>query len=161
MNTKYIHHIHLICLFLMPTPFHLYLPLEKAYFTLLSFIFSKVNFDSARGFHLGTPGLNVWCFSQISPPPSLLNSLSLCSPSIQQLTVQYVKFYSYADGCLNTFHSLTFSFPLSQTDTLILSCSFCHYTYDHICICTFNLQVLLPRMRENIQLFEPGSLHLT
>jgi hypothetical protein len=82
VDTKYIHHIHPHSPFLC-TPSYWYSPPEKTYFIPLSFIFFSVYWHSPWGFLLGTLGLNISYFNQITPPllflyyhaPLIFNSL--------------------------------------------------------------------------------------
>jgi hypothetical protein len=55
-----------------------------------------VHIDNRRGFQLGTSSLYVTYFYQITLLfPLLTHPLSPCSPNIQQLTVQCIKFFRH------------------------------------------------------------------
>jgi hypothetical protein len=119
MNTKYIHHIHPHSLF----P-HTYL---LHWYPLLKLLSCK--------FRLGTSGLYISCFYQINPPLVALCLLPF-SHNIQQLTVQYIRLYSYVHESFQYF-SFSNSFFLPRpvdrlTNTILFSLSPCIYA-----LCTF------------------------
>jgi hypothetical protein len=78
-------------------PLSLYPPTSHWKRPIFSSFFFKVYIYSPREFCFGTSGLYISCFNQINPP-LVTDSLSPCSPNIQQLTLQCIILYSYRDG---------------------------------------------------------------
>jgi hypothetical protein len=94
---------------------------------------------SPRVFRLGTSGLCMLCFHEISPL-LFTRSLSPCSPIVQELVVHRGILFSSVDVSV-FFHSLVFSIypspPVVPSDLRIQSCSLFHLYvcgYDQRCV---------------------------